>query len=314
MKPLNLRRATVTFFVHHIYRIAFVSLVLAGLVLISSGAKGDVIYATGNNDAVVTYSPPGPSLLFAQLPLFTNVEGLVFDTHGNLFVAGAANVSKVSPDGTVSFFAALLGSSIGGYGMAIDHDNNLYVAESFTHQIVKIDSLGTVSLFAELGSSGPTGLALDDMGNVYANTAQTVTKITPDGGTLSTYATLPVGSNNTYGLAFDAAGYLYVSDFFAPSIFKIAPGGGSMTNFGTISGAKGLTFDADGNLYAANTYGDFIYKITPDGTTTIFGTQVNNPRYLAFRPSSVPEPSACVMLSAAIVLFIARRRHRSQLV
>ena len=244
-----------------------------------------------------------------QLPLFTNVEGLAFDTLGNLFVAGGGDVHKVTPGGAVSFFATLP-SSAGGYGMAIDQVNNLYVADAFIHQISKIDPAGTVSFFADLGSSGPTGLTLDDNGNVYACTAQTITKITPDGGTLSTYATLPLGSNNTYGLAFDTDGYLYASDFFATSIYKINPGGGSYSNFGTISGAKGLTFDADGNLYAANPDADLIYKITPDGTTTDFGNNVGNPRYLAFRPSSVPEPSAFVLLSVGMALFVARRRHR----
>jgi hypothetical protein len=289
--------------------ICLASLILAVLLFNPIAVRGDQVYLTGNNDDVYTYSPPGPASLFAQLPLFTNVEGLAFDTHGNLFVAGGADVHKVTPGGTVSFFAALP-SSAGGYGLAIDHSNNLYVADSFIHQISKIDPSGTVSFFADLGSSGPTGLTLDDNGNVYACTAQTITKITSDGGTLSTYATLPLGSNNTYGLAFDADGYLYASDFFATSIYKINPGGGSFSNFGTISGAKGLIFDSEGNLYAANPNADLIYKITPDGTTTVFGTNLGNPRYLAFRPSSVPEPSAFVLMSAGMALFIARRRHR----
>jgi len=199
------------------------------------------IYFTGN-DVIETFTPPGPMTNFANLPVFTNPEGLAFDTSGNLFVAGGGDVSKITPGGTVSTYATL--------------------------------------------SSGTTGLAIDSIGNLYTvGGGNTIKKIPVGGGAVSIYATLP--GNNNYGLAFDSAGFLYASDITTPTLFKIPPGGGSYTNFGTLSsGVKGLAFDHNGNLYAAQTFEDKISMITPDGTTSTFATGLSGPRYLTFAPGT----------------------------
>jgi sugar lactone lactonase YvrE len=293
-----------------IFRTSLLCLLLVATWPTPGVTRADLIYFSGNNDDVWCASPPDAPSLLAQLPVYTNVEGVAFDSHGSLFVAGGANVSKVSPDGTVSLFANLPFSA-GGYGMTIDHANNLYVADAFIHQISRIDPAGNVSLFATLGASGPTGLAIDENGFIYANTAETITRISPDGGTISTYWTLPEGFNNTYGLAFDSEGYLYASDLFANSIFRIAPGGGSFTSFGNPgSGAKGLAFDSLGNLYVAQPYNNSISMISPDGTTSIYATGLNAPRYLAFAPTAVPEPSALAILAGGVGCLATLRRRR----
>jgi sugar lactone lactonase YvrE len=245
------------------------------------------IYFSANNDSIYKFTPPGPKVLVAQLPFGTNPEGLAFDTSGNLFVAGGGDVSKITPGGEVSLFATLPPGSFGGYGMAIDSGNNLYVAGAATVQIVKITPAGTVSIYATL-SGGTTGLALDSIGNLYAlggGNGNAVQKIPAGGGPASIYATLP-GPNN-YGLAFDSSGYLYASDLTNANLFKIPPGGGSYTTFGTlIAGSDGLVFDDNGNLYAANPYADAISVITPDGTASVFASGLNTPRYLAFQPGT----------------------------
>ena len=79
----------------------------------------------------------------------------MFDHLGNLFVAGAQDVFKITPGGVVSTFATLPFSA-GRYGIAIDTAGNLYVADSFLSQISKITPGGTVSLFADSIQS-PTG-------------------------------------------------------------------------------------------------------------------------------------------------------------
>ena len=240
------------------------------------------IYFTAN-DVIETFTPPGPMTNFANLPVFTNPEGLAFDTSGNLFVAGGGDVSKITPGGTVSLFATLPG--FGGYGMAIDAGNNLYVAGAASVEIKKITPGGVVSTYATL-SEGHTGLAIDSIGNLYTvGGGNTIKKIPVGGGAVSIYATLP--GNNNYGLAFDSAGYLYASDITTLTLFKIPPGGGSYTNFGTLSsGVKGLAFDHNGNLYATQPYEDKISMITPDGTTSTFATGLSGPRYLTFAPGT----------------------------
>ena len=127
---------------------------------------------------------------------------------------------------------------------------------------------------------------------------------------MSTYATFP--TTNLYGMAFDSAGFLYVADATQPSLYKVAPGGGSMSNFGTLSanGVIGLAFDSSGNLYGANPFSDRVDKIAPNGATSIFASIVGNPRFIAIQ--SVPEPSSMVLLAVAgVASCIARRRRRA---
>ena len=238
------------------------------------------IYYSGN-DVIYTVTPPGPNTTFATLPAYTNPEGLVFDTSGNLFVAGGGDVSKITPDGTVSLFATLPG--FGGYGMVIDAVNNLYVAGAASLEIKKITPGGSVSTYTTL-ASGSTGITIDSGGNLYTvGGGYTVKRIPVGGGPATDYATL--GGNNLYGLAFDAFGYLYASDITKTTIYKIPPGGGSYVNFGTLtSGVKGLAFDQSGNLYGTQYYESKICKITPDGTVTTFASNLGNPRYLTFKP------------------------------
>jgi sugar lactone lactonase YvrE len=86
--------------------------------------------------------------------------------------------------------------------------------------------------------------------------------------------------NNPIGLAFDAAGNLYVADKFNSAIRKMSPSG---TNWvvTTVSAAfndpRGVALDGAGNLYVADTVDETIRKLTPVGDawelTTIAGTK-----------------------------------------
>jgi len=256
-------------------------LALAGLLLTTFDARADVtIYLSAYNDIIYSYTPPGPKILFAQLPGGANPQGLAFDTSGNLFAAGD-HVYKITPGGTVSLFATLP-SPFNAYGMVIDADNNLYVAGAASNEIKKVTPGGTVSTYATGLPYTSRGLAIDDSGNLYVGGADDTIRKIAVGGAVSTYANVP-----GYGLAFDSAGYLYAASLSSTTIYKIIPGGGSYTSFGTlIAGNEGLAFDYSGDLYSAQYYADAIARITPDGTTTNFASNMSNPRYLAFRPGT----------------------------
>jgi DNA-binding beta-propeller fold protein YncE len=76
------------------------------------------------------------------------------------------------------------------------------------------------------------------------------------------------------GLAFDAAGNVYIASDLRPnfSITKIAPDGSHsiFANNTLLDGPHGLAFDAQGNLFVANSAGNTIVKFTPAGVGTIF--------------------------------------------
>ncbi len=249
------------------------SLFLAALAALASqpasAQTATTVYFSSASD-VNQYTPPGPVSNIAHLPFVSS--GLVFDTSGNLFVAGDHVISKITPGGTVSHFADLPFS--GGYGITIDSSNNLYAADTSLGQIAKITPGGVVSPYGT--ASDPRGLTFDTNGNLYVVRGGTIGVIAPGGGAATTYATL-TGHTNLYGLAFDSAGYLYVSDLTSTALFKVAPGGGSFSNFGNLSsGPIGLAFDHNGLLYAAQPNDNKISTLSTDGTASTFANVGNS--------------------------------------
>jgi sugar lactone lactonase YvrE len=199
----------------------------------------------------------------------------------------------------------------------MDSAGNLYVADSARSEISKVTAGGVVSHFASLPGLNPTGLTFDTSGNLFVSANGSIKRVSPDGSTVVTYATLPPGFNNNYGLAFDAAGNLYSADAARSTILKVAPGGGSIITFGSLTaGGLGLTFDKGGNLYVAEYSANRIEMIKPDGVSSLFADQLDNPRFIAFRPSAVgpgpvPEPSSWVLVATCVAATSAYRRFRA---
>ncbi|MGY3215084.1 putative Ig domain-containing protein [Mucilaginibacter sp. HD30] len=148
-------------------------------------------------------------------------EGMAFDAAGNMYVAVDTKINKITPAGVISTFAGNATSSSvdgtgtaatfnGASGIAIDAQGNLFVSEQGGRKIRKITPAGVVTTFAGSGVSGGA-----------------------DGtGTAATF-------RFPSGLAFDAAGNLYVADVSSQAIRKITPTGVVSTLAG--SGAPGNT-------------------------------------------------------------------------
>lgn len=179
----------------------------------------------------------------AQSARFNHIKGIARDRSGNVFVVDAHVIRKLTPSGVVSTFAgaAPIETVKEGYAdgmgtaarfrnpgqMAIDADDNLYVADEGNHRIRKITPAGLVTTLAGQASSGvqdgsgtaarfdnPFAIAVDKAtGDVYAADwdGYTVRKITP-GGEVSTvvgvaytpgvfFGSLPAGLNRVGGLA-----------------------------------------------------------------------------------------------------------------
>jgi sugar lactone lactonase YvrE len=142
-------------------------------------------------------------------------RGLALDAAGNLYVADSENdrVRRISPDGSVTTFA---GSGVQGFrdgesvearfnepwGIAVDRNGHLYVADRGNHSIRVIAPDGTVSTLAGSGEKGfadgpaaaamfdaPEDVAIDEDGTVYVADSNNnrIRRVAPD-GTISTYA------------------------------------------------------------------------------------------------------------------------------
>jgi sugar lactone lactonase YvrE len=256
---------------------------------------------------------------------FHEPEGVDVDDSGNVYVADAYNneIRKITPGGLVS---TLAGSTIQGStdgqgtvasfsypgGVAVDASGNVYIADSGNNEIRKITPGGLVSTFAGSTTPGstdgqgtaasfyfPTGLAVDASGNVYVADYfnNLIRKITP-GGLVSTFAGSTTGGytdgqgtaasfNNPDGIALDANGNVYVTDYGNFLIRKITPGGLVSTfagsgNQGNVDGQgiaadfygpRGVAVDASGNVYVADSDNNEIRKITPIGlVSTLAGS------------------------------------------
>jgi hypothetical protein len=138
------------------------------------------------------------------------------------------------------------------------------------------------------------GLAVDKVGNVYVRDSGTVRKISPNGvtttlaGAADQYGTTDgTGSaarfTDTFGIAVDNAGNLYVTDLSA--IRKISPAGVVST---LATGERGFSpvVDSVGNLYMQTTIGQTVNfrsttvrKVTPSGATSVLRQGYDEPGY-----------------------------------
>ena len=208
--------------------------------------------------------------------------------------AGNSTIRKITAGGSVTTFAGfagVAGSSDGPggsarfnapEGIAVDSVGNVYVADTNNSTIRKITAGGTVTTLAgvagQTGSAdgpggsarfnGPYAVAVDSAGNVYVSDYfnSTIRKITT-GGTVSTLAGLAgqpgdvdgTGSaarfNQSYGLAVDGGGNVFVADTYNRAIRKITTGGAVSTLNGTMTRfyyPQGIAVDASGNVFVAD--------------------------------------------------------------
>jgi streptogramin lyase len=194
-----------------------------------------------------------------QLP-----SGVVVDGNYNVYVADQGNntIRKVRPTGEVTTLAGLAGGSGSAdgtgsaarfslpFGLVVDNNRNVYVADTHNHTIRKATPAGEVTTLAGLaGSSGSADGARGDARFSYP-----------------------------YSVAVDDAGNLYVADQGNHTVRKVSPAGevatlaGLAANLGSVdgtgSGARfyfphGVAVDRAGNFYVADTQNNTIRKGYP---------------------------------------------------
>jgi len=186
---------------------------------------------------------------------FRSPINMVLDTTGNLFVADAFAIRKITPNGDVTTFA---GRDEPGYadgpgasaqftsinGIATDSDNNLYIADSGNHKIRRVTPSGIVSTLAggdegfadgtasEAQFNAPAGIAIDATNTLYISDARNhkIRKITSD-GSVTTIAggdegfadgnALNAQFNLPIGITLNSENNFYITDVLNHKIRKI---------------------------------------------------------------------------------------------
>jgi sugar lactone lactonase YvrE len=209
---------------------------------------------SGNGDG-------GPAI---DAGLNTSLGSIAVAADGTLYLVAMTNASirRIAPDGTIDTFA---GPATGApftdlRGVAFDGAGDLFVADSGSNRVWRVDQAGVVAAVVGSGQRGRTGdggsaleativadspIWVSPAGQVYMSDLNRYRTVDPDGAIYALAGTGEPGFSGDGGPALEAT-------------------------FGEVIG---VTTDTVGNVYLADTGNQRIRKVDPDGIiTTIAGS------------------------------------------
>ncbi|NHC14789.1 NHL domain-containing protein [Motilibacter deserti] len=88
----------------------------------------------------------------------SNAEGAVLDRHGRVWIADTYNnaIRRVELDGSITTVVPPAAGLLYPFGLALKGDN-VYVADTYHHRVVKLDRRGRLSVVAGSGTAGYAG-------------------------------------------------------------------------------------------------------------------------------------------------------------
>lgn len=262
-------------------------------------------------------------------------DGIAVDAAGNTYIADYSNHRVRKVDAVTGVITTIAGTGMAGFSgdsnaatlaqlnapidVEVDRQGNVFIADYSNQRIRKIDkATGVITTVAGIGTAGfsgdggnalqaelnfPTGIALDDAGNIYIadKNNDRIRKVTVATGLITTIA----GSATASGLgdggaataaelkeprdvALDAAGDVYIADRSDARIRKVTlstgvittvagsgnngdSGDGGSATSAALNAPSGVVLDEAGNLYIADFVNNKIRKvedIVPPLTTT----------------------------------------------
>ena len=219
----------------------------------------------------------------ATSALLELLGGIALDPSGDLYIATAGNIRKVSPAGIINTVAGDGAPGYSGDGgaaisaqvnrpsaIALDGLGNLYIADTYNGRIRKVRPDGSILTVAGSGDSAysgdggqgasarlfhPTNAAVDGSGNLYIADAgnNRVRKVSVS-GVISTFAgTGAAGASGEGGQAMAAQ-------------LNGDSGNGGQATAAQLNGPTAVVVDGTGNVYIADSAA--VRKVAPGGTVS----------------------------------------------
>ncbi len=242
--------------------------------------------------------------------------GVAVDPAGNVYVGedGGGRVRRIDTAGVITTFAGTGNSGYGGdggpatqarvraFGVAASADGNLYVAETWSHRVRRIDTTGTITTFAGRGYRSltggmatealldtPRGVAIRASGELLFGEHSSVWTLNAAGEVARLAVQYGEGAPRLVDIeavALDHAGNVYVAEEDAHRVRRIDLAGrvtpfsgtgtaGHSGDGGPATEAQldhpiGLALDSVGNVYVAERNGHRVRKIALSGSITTF--------------------------------------------
>ena len=251
----------------------------------STTCTANTAYSAGQSCTVtVTFTPSGPGLRPGGVTLFAQGSNLPLMTW---YLNGVGQAGAVTIDpGTQSTIGTLTNGQ--GYGMAVDGNGNLYVADNANSQVIEL-VFGTLTptTIVSSGILNPTAVALDGAGNLYiSDTGDGIVVMVPnEQGTLNSADMSPVnisGLGSPNGIAVDGSGNLYVVDGTNGDVLEFPAGGGIPATVASgLTGTYAVAVDSLGNVYVTANNSVTEYQTPFTGMPISLGSGYNNPTGVA---------------------------------
>jgi len=280
------------------------------------------------NNIITTVAGNGANAYVGDGEAATNLSlsypsGVALDAAGDLYIADTWNnrirkvdtqdiITTVAGNGSETYAgdggAAINASLFRPLGVAVDGAGDLYIADTQSQRVRKVDTNGIITTVAGNGTTGYSGdggaatnaslnypvvVALDAAGDLYITDNNRIRKVDTNGiittvagnrgagyagdGNAATNANL----NYPAGVALDAFGNVYIADTDNSRIRQVdtngnistVAGGGTGGDGGAATNASlncptGVVFDALGNLYIADQNNNRIRKVDTNGVIT----------------------------------------------
>ena len=304
-----------------------------GTLIVTSNNRIRRMVTDSANDLTTVRLPLSSSMPLAigsvttLVTVYNTPRFTIFDSLGNMYVSGlgAHAIYMETPAGVVNRFVGSPSSQSGFVdgrgdaarfwnpcGLAVDSNNNIYVADISNHRIRKIDSDRNVTTVAGSGVAGtvdavgtaaqlntPVGLVFDSLGNLFFSehgASQRIRMMAPN-GTVTTIAGGASGYvdgtgtaarfNNPTGMAFDSAGNLYIADRDNHRIRMITAATVRTTNGGVVSTLAGNGSAAFFNGTGTSASFSSPYGLCIDTNNNLYIGDVWNHRIRMITPAGV---------------------------